>query len=211
MIKKLKYYISLYRAKKRWRRKNTHNYTSIIKNIDFEIVSVGEGTYGAINASSWNSNDEKLVIGNYCSIASGVKFLLGGEHSYKTLTTYPFKAMKRSEIEAFSKGFITVEDFVWIGTNALILSGVTIETGAIVAAGSVVTKNVPAYAIIGGNPARIIKYRFDEDTVELLKKIDLYYLHKSNLITIDNFYDTVSLEKLKKLYSMYEKSKSSEK
>jgi len=115
-----------------------------------------------------------VVIGKYCSIASGVKFLPGGEHDYKRVSTFPFS--KKMEIqltkkESFSKGDITVGNDVWIGTNALILSGVNIGNGAVIAAGSVIVKDVPHYAIVGGNPAKIIKMRFSDAQIEELLKI----------------------------------------
>jgi acetyltransferase-like isoleucine patch superfamily enzyme len=208
MLSRLNHLFLLYRTKKRWRKENSKNYTTIKNIINFKIVSVGEGTYGLIDASSWNSKDEKLVIGNFCSIASGVKFLLGGEHKYNHLTTYPFKAKIGTEIEAFSKGQITIEDFVWIGTNALILSGVKIGVGAIVGAGSVVTKEVPPFAIVAGNPARIIKYRFRDSELEILSKLDLYYMYKNGLIDMSDFYMETSIENLNKLLEIYLEYKS---
>ena len=78
--------------------------------------------------------------------------------------------------EAGTKGSIIVKDDVWIGTNAIICSGVTIGQGAIIAAGAVVTKDVAPYAIVGGNPAKVIKYRFDEEIRNKLLSIDIVEL-----------------------------------
>ena len=91
----------------------------------------------------------------------------------QTVTTYPFysKWIGRSPIDAVSKGPIVVEDEVWIGTGAMIFSGVTIAKGAIVGAGAVVTRDVPPYAIVAGNPGRVTRFRFSEDVVEILKPI----------------------------------------
>jgi len=105
------------------------------------------------------------------------------------------------EKEAWSKGLIIVEDDVWIGTRVIILSGIRIGQGAIIGAGSVVTKDVPPYAIVGGDPARVIKYRFDEETVKQLIKIDFSRISKEFVLNnIDLLYDkkyvTIILNKL---------------
>ena len=141
---------------------------------DLSKVIVGKKTYGQIHITDFSINDTKLYIGSYCSIAPNVRFLLGGEHQIKSISTYPFKVMCFGEArEAGSKGDIVVKDDVWIGTNAIICSGVTIGQGAIVAAGAVVTKDVEPYAIVGGNPAKFIKWRFDESCRKRLCEIDI--------------------------------------
>ena len=118
-----------------------------------------------------------MVIGSYCSIAEGVKFLLGGEHQINSISTYPFKVKVFGyKLEAGTKGSIIIKDDVWIGANAIICSGVTIGQGAIIAAGSVVTKDVEPYAIVGGNPAKVIKYRFDEEIRKKMLGIDIVRL-----------------------------------
>lgn len=178
MVKKsfylLKKWLSFAKFKRMWRRNNFHNETKVI-NQSFQIskVSVGKRTYGELDIISWGQPGEELKIGNYVSIAPGVKFLLGGNHFYQGLTTYPFK-VKTGLVnnEAISKGPIFVGDDVWIGMEALIMSGVTIGQGAIVAARSVVTKDVPAYAIVAGNPAQVIKYRFSQSVIEKLQGFD---------------------------------------
>ncbi len=138
--------------------------------------SVGKHTYG-FNKNNVlfhsESQKERLIIGDFCSFAPNVAFILASEHSYKGLSTYPFKVKILGEdFEAQSKGDIVIKDDVWIGLNSIILSGVTINQGAIVAAGSVVTKDVPPYAIVGGNPAKVIKYRFEPEIIEKLVKFD---------------------------------------
>lgn len=162
---------------KKWRKKNLHNLTVVGKYIfPMEVVSVGRATYGMLNVQSlFPGPDEKLIIGNYVSIASDSMFLLGVNHQFQTLTSYPLQSrlIKPSPIDALSKGPLIVEDEAWIGSNAIILSGVTIGKGAIIAAGAVVTRDVPPYAIVGGNPARLIKYRFSDEIIKLLVPIKL--------------------------------------
>ena len=170
----LTYYLKLYLFRKKYRRLNPHNRTSIMNFCDLSKVIVGKKTYGQIHITDFSINDTKLYIGSYCSIAPNVRFLLGGEHQIKSISTYPFKVMCFGEArEAGSKGDIVVKDDVWIGTNAIICSGVTIGQGAIVAAGAVVTKDVEPYAIVGGNPAKFIKWRFDESCRKRLCEIDI--------------------------------------
>jgi serine acetyltransferase len=102
--------------------------------------------------------------------------------------------------EAGSKGDIVIGDDVWIGTNAIICSGVKIGQGVIVAAGAVITKDVEPYAIAGGNPAKVIKYRFDEELREKLVKVNVCQLFNSFTKTdIDLLYAPLSEEILKKL------------
>ena len=95
---------------------------------------------------------KKLIVGNYVSIASDSLFLLGTNHQTDTITTYPLhsKLIGRTPMDALSRGPIVVEDEAWIGSNAIVMSGVSIGKGAIVAAGAIVTKDVPPYAIVGG-------------------------------------------------------------
>ena len=136
-------------------------------------ISIGKNTYGKINIDYSGGENEKLIIGSYCSISNKANFLLGGEHMYTNLSTYPFNAKLFGEkFEGKSKGPIIVKDDVWIGDRAFILSGVTIGQGAIVAAGSVVVKDIPPYSIVGGNPAKIIKYRFNECIIDKLLEVD---------------------------------------
>jgi acetyltransferase-like isoleucine patch superfamily enzyme len=161
----------LNKHRKKWRQSNGHNYTILQRIVPFDVVTVGKHSYGPLDIRYFGAENEKLVIGNYCSIAEGAVFLLGGGHPTNTLTTYPFKVLiaRECEYEALSKGPIVVEDDVWIGCNALILSGVTIGRGAIVGAGTVVSKDIPPYSIVVGNPARVIRNRFDEKTIEYLR------------------------------------------
>lgn len=182
VINKLLRIIREYNIRKYWRKINPHNSTvlGVITNEMFinrirsrSIIEVGKRTYGKINAHSSGGSDEKLVIGSYCSIALNAHFMLGGEHDYRNISTFPFRVkFGETSCEAATKGVIILEDDVWVGDNTWILSGVHIGQGAIVATGSVVTRDVPAYSIVAGNPAKVIKYRFPEDIVEKLINFD---------------------------------------
>jgi len=168
---------------KAWAKKNNDNYTTpgnIFSIKSLEHLEIGKKSYGVINFINEHTSDCMLKIGSYCSIASGVMFLLGAEHNTSLISTYPFKVMQYgAKKEGLSKGDIVVGDDVWIGFNAIICSGVEIGQGAVIATGSVVTKNVEPYSIVGGNPAKHIKYRFSENLREKLLKIDIVKLFDS--------------------------------
>ena len=170
-------YIKFHMFKKKYRKLNSHNFTQIMNYCDLSKVVVGKKTYGEIHVTDFSPADTKLYIGSYCSIAPNVRFLLGGEHQLYSISTYPFKVLTFGESrEAGSKGDIVVKDDVWIGDGAIICSGVNIGQGAVIAAGAVITKDVEPYAIVGGNPARVIKYRFNEKLCQQLCKIDIVKL-----------------------------------
>lgn len=187
--------------RKLFRLRNRHNLVSLVNMCDMNHVQVGRKSYGAISVIDFSPNDEKLIIGNYCSIGGGTTFLLGGEHNLDTISTYPFKVrLFGVEREAGSKGDIVVKDDVWIGQNAIICSGVTIGQGAVVAAGAVVTKDVDPYAIVGGNPAKFIKWRLEENLRKKLEKIDVAALFDT--FTKDDMpfvYSRLDEENLKKI------------
>ncbi len=173
IISIIKRKISLYYFVKKWRKINEHNNTFPVNKFSIESVIVGKYSYGPLNVFCWGAENEKLIIGNYVSIASSVKFLLGGNHNINTFSTYPFKVkFLGKENEAWSKGPIVVEDDVWIGMNSLILSGVKIGQGSIIGAGSVVAKNIPPYSIAVGNPCKVIRKRFDCAIINELLKIN---------------------------------------
>ena len=126
-------------------------------------------------------NGDRLKIGKFCSIACGAKFLFNSaNHALGSLSTYTFPIFyeewgldRRSVADAWdNKGDIVVGNDVWIGYEAVILSGVTIGDGAVIGARAVVTKDVPPYAVVGGVPAKVIKYRFPPEMIEQLLKVD---------------------------------------
>lgn len=122
---------------------------------------------------------DKLVIGKFCAIARGVEFIMNGaNHPMSSVTAYPFYIMGGEWAQKFPtldelplKGDTVIGNDVWIGQNSTIMPGVNIGDGVIIAANSVVTKNVPAYHIVGGNPAKIISQRFDNELIEYLQKL----------------------------------------
>lgn len=125
-------------------------------------------------------NHDKLIIGKFCSIACGARFLFNSaNHTMRSLSTYPFPLFfeqwgleKQNVAEAWdNKGDIVIGNDVWIGYEAVILSGVTIGDGAIIGTRAVVTSDVPAYTVVGGVPAKTIKKRFSEQTIADLMQI----------------------------------------
>lgn len=140
-----------------------------------EILEMGKWSYGGPVIHSWGEN-AKVRIGKFCSIANEVSIMIGGEHRTDWITTYPFtvlwpEAAKGIQGHPKTKGDVIIGNDVWLGQGAFILSGVTIGNGAVVGAHAVVGKDVPPYAIVAGNPARVIRYRFDEQTIQKLQTI----------------------------------------
>lgn len=135
---------------------------------------VGIGTYGGAVVRSFTDSRD-VTIGRYCSFASGVEIWLGGNHRMDWVTTYPFTIIdsRWSYIDggSKSKGDVIIGNDVWVGQNALILSGVTIGDGAVIGAHAVVGRDVPPYTIVAGNPAKPIRTRFPQDTIDRLIKI----------------------------------------
>lgn len=120
---------------------------------------------------------DRLVIGRFCALAQGVTFVMNGaNHAMSGFSTYPFNIFGHGWEQGFdvktweaeNRGDTTVGHDVWMGMEAMVMPGVTIGHGAIVAARSVVTHDVPPYAIVGGNPAKTMRMRFDARTVERL-------------------------------------------
>lgn len=187
----------LIQFKKNWRRRNSHNFTTVKNIFSNELVSVGRMTYGVVDVSYFSHPNERLQIGNFVSIANDVLFILGGNHQINCLTTYPLYSMlleKNPLYDATTKGAIVIEDEVWIGTNSIILSGVRVGKGAIIASGAIVTKDVPSYAIVGGNPARVLRYRFNELEIKEIAGIFINDIpHQYIVNNIEKFYSTLDI------------------
>lgn len=136
--------------------------------------SFGRYTYGEPNISYPNAGG--LHVGAFCSLAPHANFVLGGNHRADWVSTYPFPNFREHFPTAYgktptSKGQIVLGNDVWIGNFSYILSGVTIGDGAVIGACAVVAKDVPPYAVVVGNPGRIVKYRFTEEQIAALLRI----------------------------------------
>jgi len=116
---------------------------------------------------------DQLIIGKFCQIATGCRFIMNGSnHAMNGISCYPFKVFGKgwanADMDPPYKGDTIIGNDVWIGNSVTFMQGVKIGDGAIIGTNSLVTKDVPPYAIVGGNPAEIIRYRFDPDTIEIL-------------------------------------------
>lgn len=136
--------------------------------------SIGAYSYGRPKVR-FPESGRRLTIGRYCSIADKVEILLGGDHRLDWVSTYPFAAMTGLFPDAgapadyhASRGDVTIGHDVWLGSGCMILSGVSVGHGAVVAARAVVTRDVPPYAVVAGNPARVVRTRFPPETVAAL-------------------------------------------
>ena len=194
--------IRIINYKIRWKQKNKHNNTYIINSPSCKIdqISVGKETYGGFTILN-NSYERKLKVGSYCSIGENVKFLVCIDHPINLVSTFPFKDLiLHKPFDACSKGDIIIDDDVWIGTNAIILSGVHVGQGAVIGAGAVVTKDVPPYAVVGGVPASIIKYRFQPEIIHRLIDIDYDKLSPDIVRNcIEDLYTNVTSENVEEL------------
>jgi virginiamycin A acetyltransferase len=174
----------------------TRNYSVVNK------YSVGKFTYGIPIVKDWHQGST-LKIGNFCSIAENVTIVLGGNHSIDWISSFPFGAIfdsvkdKLYKHPTISKGDVIIGNDVWLAMNVIILSGVIIGDGAVVAAGAVITKDVAPYTIVGGNPAKPLKKRFDDESIAKLLTIkwwdwDIAKIEKNlDLISSDNIKDFI--------------------
>jgi len=141
----------------------------------YKKYAIGEYTYGTPDIL-FDDGRSNLIIGKYCSIADGVSIMLGGNHRVDWVTTFPlgsfFSDIVSTEGHPSSKGDVIIGNDVWIGQNSFILSGVKIGNGAVIGACSVVTKDVPDYGIVAGNPAKLVKMRFSKSEINKLLEIE---------------------------------------
>ena len=179
-------------------------YVSSGEFINFPLVTIGRRSYvvQAMIECGLSKDSINVIIGNYCVIAHDIKFLINLNHDYLSVSMYPFGVVLnlKTNYKLKQKGQIIIGNDVWIGRGATILSGVIIGNGAVVAAEAMITKDVPPYAIVGGNPAKIIKYRFSKEIIDKLNIIkwwnfqDEKIIENSELLTgeiekfIDKFY-----------------------
>jgi acetyltransferase-like isoleucine patch superfamily enzyme len=141
-------------------------------------MSRGKYTYGnPIVYTMAGQTTQQLYVGNFCSIGNNVSIYLDGNHNTNRVTTYPFGHIHKHVFESdggghpTSNGDVRIGNDVWIGNNTTIMSGIIIGDGAVIANNSHVVKNVEPYSIVGGNPARVIKYRFDAHQIAELLNI----------------------------------------
>lgn len=184
---------------------NEYKTTCFIKNvIKAPNIIIGDYTYYDDNndPTSFEQNNvlfnypqfgDKLIIGKFCAIASGTKFIMGSaNHRMSSVTTYPFNVFgglwREKTPEHLSqlpyKGDIVIGNDVWIGRESVIMSGVKIGDGCIIAAYSVVTKDVPPYSVVGGNPAKFIKKRFHNELIEILLELQWWNLEMEKLVNL---------------------------
>lgn len=168
-----------------------HNCKFGKKNFIGSHVSILNSSIGDFSYVNSNTVIQNAIIGKFCSISSDVKIGLG-KHPLNMVSTHPVFYTKSNNIKTFvDKNIykeydnVTIGNDVWIGTRVLICDGVIIGDGAVISAGSIVTKNVHPYSIIGGIPARVIKYRFTHEIIEFL--LDFKWWDKSELWIKNNY------------------------
>ncbi|WP_084266125.1 CatB-related O-acetyltransferase [[Mycoplasma] testudinis] len=192
-----------------------------IKNLP-DHIQIGEFTYyhsltGAENFARdcvfYATPNDRLIIGKFCSLAWKVKFIFNAAHHFSQLfTTFPFflfdpeiygKAIAGQGIHDIDKGPIILGNDVWMGHEATIMPGVKVGDGAIIGTNALVTKDVPPYAIVGGNPAKIIKYRFSEPDIAKLLEMQWW---NWDIQKIMEAYCSTGLNEIPKLYDFYLKN-----
>ena len=142
---------------------------------------IGKYSYGN-PIIHWENDNAKLIIGNFCSIAGNVNIYLGGNHRTDWVTTFPFGHTNQNIFNNFdgvghpsTKGDVIIGNDVWIGDNVTIMSGVTIGDGVVIASNSHVVKNIEPYSLVGGNPSKLIRYRFTHEQIEKLLEIKWWH------------------------------------
>lgn len=176
------------------------------KNLINSITETGDYTinHGTVITAS---DEYRLKIGKFSSIAPGVTFVLSSAHRPDWVSTFPF--IQTEDTSTFdhiddnrkrgiinSKGDIIIGNDVWIGGNAIIMSGIKIGDGAVVGAGSIVTKDVDDYEIVAGNPAKHIRYRFNKDEIDKLKKIKWWNWHLNKIMENRDIMESSNIEQL---------------
>ena len=169
----------------------------------------GRHTYGTLNIRAWKAGyiNSVINVGDFSSLSDRIEVFLDGNHLYTGFSTFPFKESLgwNAPSNTWGKSIPVIGSDVWVGSDVTIFSGVTIGHGAVIAAKTVVTKDVPPYAIVAGNPGRIKKYRFSP---EIINELLLYpwwklpdFLIKSELINLDSVQKVIT--RVKELYSEY--------
>ncbi len=198
---------------------NEYKTSCYIKNVvKTPNISIGDYTYydDSADPTGFEKNNvlfnypefgDHLIIGKFCQIASGATFIMGpANHRLCSATTYPFAVFGKAWAEKIPphmdqlphKGDIVIGNDVWIGRESVIMPGVKIGDGAIIAAYSVVVKDVPAYTVFGGNPAKFIKNRFDEELTDLLLRYQWWNQSPERITEILPILCDPDLEKLRR-------------
>ncbi len=136
-------------------------------------MTVGRHSYGIPVIKTYTHDTTRLSIGAYSAVSETAIVMLGGEHAVDRVTTFPLRIVLKlpgagQDGIPVPTGDTVIGNDVWVTQRAFIRSGVTVGDGAIVAAGAIVTKDVPAYAVVGGNPAKVLRYRFTPEQIEAL-------------------------------------------
>ncbi len=173
---------------------------------------IGDWTYGRIKVLAWGHRTN-LQVGRFCSLGGGTTiFLDDGEHSPTAVSTYPLHlalpGVKSPASAVAGKGGVVIGNDVWVGDEATILSGVRIGNGAVIGARSVVTKDVPAYAIAAGNPARIVRLRFSLDEIAALERIAWWHWPLERIHASAELLTSPRLEDFLKRHSIIDMGKS---
>lgn len=197
---------------------NDYKTSCFLKNvITAKNISVGDYTYydDSYDPTNFERDNvlfnypefgDRLIIGKFCQIASGTKFIMGpANHRLSSVTTYPFNVFgglwsERTPSHMSQlphKGDTVIGNDVWLGRESVIMPGVKIGDGVIVAAYSVVTKEIPPYAIYGGNPAKFIRFRFDDELIALLLRFRWWDLAPEQLVEILPLLCDSDLERVK--------------
>lgn len=171
------------------------------------VVNIGDFTYYVnLTIPSFGSTS-RLIIGKFCSLADNLTIVLGGEHRTDWITTYPFNDLAQNSYGYIkghpkSKGDVVIGNDVWIADSVKIMSGVHIGNGAVIGANALVAKDVPNYAIVGGNPAKLIRYRFDPETIQ--KLLDIAWWN-CDLETLSEIIPILQSQNMQKLFEYFHK------
>ncbi len=171
------------------------------------IIVMGAGSYirGSANIRIWEppgTTRPHIVIGRYCSIAHDVTFLVNGDHRMDWTSTHPFRELRGlpgvgTDGHPRPTGRISIGNDVWIGNGATVLGGVTVGDGAVVGAAAVVSRDVPPYAIVVGNPARVVRSRFSDNAVERLCALRWWELDDADVVElVDVLNDRLDIDEL---------------
>lgn len=152
---------------------------------DMPLMTLDARSYLVGGTAYLPSTDAHILVGRYSSLAHNLSFYMGLSHDHHAITTYPlassFDGCDEDEFTTINRHQIIIGNDVWIGGDVLLMSGVHIGNGAVIGAGAVIAKDVPPYAVVVGNPARVIKYRFDAETIARLQRIKWWNLPQEEI------------------------------